>query len=73
MRCTADSLQHSIKDGLKEHHIANSLSKFRQIATFERTPKIDFIIKKHLGKSAILDQDTSWRITDLMIKRLIDL
>ena len=68
MRCAVHSLQLSIRDGLKEQHIANLLSKFRQLAIFARTPKIDSIIKKHSGNSAILDQDTRRGITYLMIR-----
>ena len=44
MRCTVHTLQFLIRDGLKEQHSANLFSKFREVATFARTPKIDSII-----------------------------
>lgn len=73
MRCVVHTLQLAVKDGLKEHNVATVIRRLRQVATAARTPKIDSIVKKHSGLGAILDQDTRWSSTYMMIKRLLDL
>lgn len=73
MRCAVHTLQLAIRDGLKDQHASNLISKLRQVAVAARTPKIDSIIKRRAGKGAILDQTTRWGSTYLMIQRLVEL
>ncbi len=73
MRCATHTLQLAIRDGIKQRDVSNLISKARQVALTARTPKIDAIIKRRAIKGAILDQDTRWGSTYLMIKRLLEL
>lgn len=73
MRCVVHTLQLAIRDGLKGRPAATMISRFRKVATSARTPKIDSIVRKHAGMGAILDQETRWGSTYMMIKRLLDL
>lgn len=44
MRCAVHTLQLAIRDGLKDHHAKQLISKLRQVVTAARTPKIDAIL-----------------------------
>ena len=61
------------KRWFKKRSVASLISKFRQVAKAARTTQIDSILKKHSGMGAILDQETRWGSTYMMIKRLLDL
>lgn len=74
MQCSVHTLQLAVKDSFKKkHHIATLISKYKQVATSARTPKIDAILKKRSGLGAILDQETCWGRTYMMIEHLLDL
>lgn len=73
MRCAVHTLQLAIRDGLKEKRTATLLSKIRQVTIACRTPKIDAILKRRLGKGAVIDQATRWDSTYMMVKRLLEL
>jgi hypothetical protein len=62
-----------IRDGLKERHAATLIGKLGQVATTARTSKVDAILQRHAGKGAILDQETLWASTYMMVRYLLDL
>ena len=73
MRCAVHTLQLAIHDGLKEKHAQNLISKIRQIALVARTPKIDKILKRRVGKGAVINQATRWGSTYLIIQPLLEI
>ena len=73
MQCAVHTLLLAIRDGLKEKHAQNLISKIRQVVLVGRTSKIDEILKRRVGKNAVIDQATRWGRTYLMIQRLLEI
>ena len=73
MRCAAHSAQLAIADGLKGNEVSRLVGKSRRVAKEARTPIISESIKAKSGKAAIIDQDTRWGSTYLMIERVLEL
>ena len=60
MRCAVHTLQLAVRDGLKHKATDKVLTKGRKVAAAARTSKIDAVLKRRLGKSAVIDQATRW-------------
>ena len=72
MRCAVHTLQLAINDGLKET-ASGVVAKLRNVAKEARSPKINEQLRRRAKKVALLDQETQWGSTYLMIDRLIEL
>ena len=73
MRCMEHSLQLAVRDGLKSSHTKRFLGKIRSMATTLRQPKKDAVIKRKTGLAMLIDMETRWGSTFLMVKRLLRL
>ena len=73
MRCAAHTLQLAIGDGLKDKTIKGLVAGLRNVAKEARTPNIEKVLKKNSKKVALLDMETRWGSTYLMIDRLVEL
>ena len=73
IRCGMHTFQLAILEGLKNTHAASLLFRCRAVAKECLTPKIHKHIKKELKISAVLDQDTRWGSTFVMLEKLIKL
>jgi len=72
VRCGVHTLQLAIQDGLKTKSASAMIGKIRNIAVELRTPKLSEKLKKSGGKVAVLDQETRWGSTYLMVDRVLD-
>jgi hypothetical protein len=73
VRCAMHTLQLAVLDGLKNHHAAGLISKIRSVATEARTPKVNEYMRREVKLSAVLDQDTRWGSTFMMVDRILQL
>ena len=73
MRCAVHTLQLAICDGLKGRHASKSIGIVKSIAICARNLKIHAILKRRVKIGAIIDQNTTWRCTYLMIERILHL
>ena len=73
MRCAAHTLQLAIEDGLKIRELKKIVGKLRNCAKEARMPTINEYLKKKAKKVAILDVETRWGSTNMMVDRLIAL
>lgn len=71
VRCGVHTLQLAILDGLKTRSAAAVIGKIRNIAVELRTPKMSEKLKKDGGRVAVLDQETRWGSTYLMVDRVL--
>lgn len=71
IRCGVHTLQLAIMDGLKNPGAANLVGRIRQVAVELRTPKLAEKLKKDGQLMAVLDQETRWGSTFLMIDRVL--
>ena len=71
-RCAVHTLQLAIKDGINTSCANNLIAAARAIVRVGRSPHINEFIQKENGKSLILDNDTRWGSTYMMISRLLD-
>nr|CAD7406821.1 unnamed protein product [Timema poppensis] len=60
MRCVVHTLQLAIRYSLQDGHPASLIGKVRKLVIVARTPKVYSILKRHVGKEAIIDQATRW-------------
>jgi hypothetical protein len=73
VRCGVHTLQLAIMDGLKTPQAAAMIGKIRNLAVELRTPKISEKIKKEGARMAVVDQETRWGSTFVMIDRVVEL
>ena len=73
MRCAAHTLQLAVNDGLKHATAKGVVSKIRGIAKEARNPNIDKLLQKSAKKGALIDMETRWGSTFMMIDRLVEL
>ena len=73
MRCAAHTLQLAVFDGIKNSSAETVIGRIRNVVKEGRTPKISEIIKKRTKKFLLLDMDTRWGSTFMMLDRLIEL
>ena len=73
MRCAAHTLQLAVGDGLKHKSIKGIVAKLRNVAKEARNPNIEKILKKTAKKVALIDMETRWGSTYLMIDRLVEM
>ena len=73
MRCAAHTLALSVKDGINEKHSSRVISLVRNVAKTLRNPKINEILKKNAKLTAVVDMETRWGSTYLMLKRVVKL
>jgi len=73
MCCGAHTLQLSIKDGITNSRAGGILAKVRDVAKEARTPKLNEIMKKRAKKVAILDVETRWGSSFMMLDRTVEL
>ena len=71
MRCAVHTLQLAICDGLKGRQASKLIGIVRSIAIRVRNLKIDAILKRRVKIGAIIDQNTRWENTYLMIERIL--
>ena len=72
MRCAVHTLQLAVRDGIRET-AKPILTKLRAVAKEARSPKINEQLKWRMGLVAILDQETCWGSSYLMVDRIIEL
>jgi hypothetical protein len=73
MRCAAHTLQVAVCDGIKNSRAAGIIGRIRNIVKEARNSKLSEIIKKRTKKVVLLDMDTRWGSTFMMLERLIEL
>jgi len=73
MRCAAHTLQLAVFDGIKNSRAEGIIGRIRNVVKEGRTPKISEIIRKRTKKILLLDMDTRWGSTFMMVDRLIEL
>jgi hypothetical protein len=73
VRCGVHTLQLAIQDGLKNANAASMIARIRNLAVELRTPKISEKVKKAGLRMAVLDQETRWGSTYLMVERVLEL
>ncbi len=73
MRCAAHTLQLAICDSIKNFRAARVIEKMRNVAKEARTPKLSEIIRKRTNKAVLLNMETRWASTFMMIDSLIQL
>lgn len=73
MRCVIHTLQLAIREGMKEKTISNLLGKVRFVVKKLRNTHTMSVARKQFKVVPILDNDTRWGSTYLMLKRLIHL
>lgn len=73
VRCAAHSLQLAVRDILKTEDLKNIVNKARLIVKKLRTTTILISIKREKLKKPILDCETRWSSTYMMLKRLLEL
>ena len=71
VRCGVHTLQLAIMDGLKNSSAASLVSRIRHVAVELRTPKLAEKLKKEGKLLAVLDQETRWGSTFLMLDRVL--
>ena len=73
MHCVIHTLQLAIRDGLKQQHCDNLLTKTCHIVFKLRSLNVLSLLEKIEKKRPILDMATRWKSTYLMIKPLLEL
>ncbi len=73
VRCGVHTLQLAIQDGLKNANAESMITRIRNLAIDLRTPKISEKVKKAGLRKAVLDQETRWGSTYLMVERVLEL
>jgi hypothetical protein len=73
VRCGVHTLQLAIVDGLKTPHAAALIGKLRSLAVELRTPKISEKLRREGLRMAVIDVETRWGSTYLMIDRVVEL
>ena len=70
MRCAVHTLQLAILDGLKKTNSGTIISHVRRVVKKALVPKLYESLKEATGICVILDNDTRWGSTFLMLQRL---
>jgi hypothetical protein len=73
VRCSVHTLQLAIQDRLKNANAASMIARIRNLAVELRTPKISEKVKKAGLQMAVLDQETRWGSTYLMVEHVLEL
>ena len=73
MRCAAHTLALAVKDGIEERQTSRVIAKVRDIVKILRTPKIHEKLKRKAKLTAIVDVETRWGSTYLMLNRVVEL
>ena len=73
MRCAIHTLQLAVCDGLKGRYASKLIVIVRNIAIRARNLKIDAVFKRRVKIGAIIDQNTRWGSTYLMIECILQL
>ena len=74
LRCAAHSLQLAVRDGVKGHPSStNIILKARVIAKKLRAPNMTASLKRKNALLPIIDVETRWGSTYMMINRLLQL
>ena len=73
MRCAAHTLALAVKDGIEERQTSRVIAKVRDMVKTLRSPKINEKLKKRAKLTAIVDVETRWGSTYLMLKRIVQL
>ncbi len=72
-RCAVHTLHLAKLDGIKNGKAAGVIGKIRDVAKEAHTPKLYKIFLKRTRKTVLLDMDTRWGSTYLMLARLTEL
>lgn len=73
LRCAVHTLQLSINDALRDKAVAAFLCRPRDVAKAARNSSLNEKLKRIAQKCAILDNETRWGSTYLMLLRLLEL
>lgn len=73
IRCGVHTLQLAIMDGLKNPGATSIVRRIRNVAVELRTPKVAEKLKSEGHLMAILDQETRWGSTYMMVDRVLAL
>ena len=72
MRCAAHTLQLAVNDVLKETNFRNVLEKARKVVKKTRTQNLRLVFQREKHTLPILDCETRWGTTFLMLQSLIN-
>ena len=72
-RCGAHTIQLAVKDGIDNSRANNLIHAARNVVKEGRKPTISEVFRKQAQKTLIIDVETRWGSTYLMLERLVEL